>query len=257
MEALLEYLDNPSKFAKITLLEKDVSELLNVEPFLKMVTPIKRKPDFRLSKNLYLDIDGLYWHSVKQDIEYHLEKRKDYEKYNLHLLQIREDELYRNPPAIVDLVNRLLSQIDTVDSNLCRIVHIDSQTSKEFKIKNSFALLDEQEIGGVGLVFNGELLLLASLKEQTITAITPKIGVYVKNGLKVLVNHCSCQYALINLRYETGDEYKKLGFFTLNEELDWCWTDNTITYPDYINPKPKSTWRKLYGAGIRTIKKAV
>ena len=73
--------------------------------------------------NVYVDIDGLYYHSamVKDDNEYHREKRLGYEAAGLRLIQIREDEFIERPEVVRSLLHNLRGENKALGARKCKV----------------------------------------------------------------------------------------------------------------------------------------
>lgn len=240
---------------------------------------LTRYPDFKLTDQVYLDVDGLYWHSsaVKEDTNYHFNKRKEYENANLRLIQFREDEVYKKPEIVKGMVDNLLNKnINNIFARKCIIKEMSWDESKIFYLENHL-----QGSGttskSVGLYYDGILVCsmsyrFKSIKENTIeisrfaTKIRHRVVGSFSKLIKYIINLVkpSLIYSWCDLRYSQGKVYETNGFTIVKETLGWCWTDFESTFNRLkckaIKGKSETEvsktlgWTKLYDAGQRLYK---
>jgi len=239
-EALREYVEEGKDFGSITSLERQASKLLGLEPCFKVLKNRKR-PDFELRPDLYLDIDGLFWHSsyVLKDPYHHFNKRLKYEESGLRLLQIRDNELVLKPGIVKSLTENALGRSEKIYGRQCTVADVSWGDASRFLTDNHL-----QGVGppstSVGLYHGGNLVMLIAVRKK-------KEGVEIArlcslNG-KIVVGGFSRLLAVVkkrwnpafveswcDLRYATGKGYEKVGFAKVKDILSWSWTDFQEVY---------------------------
>lgn len=82
------------------------------------------RPDFKLSDSIYMNIDGLYWHSeLYKDRKYHFGMRQAYENEGKRILQFYQDEIYDKWDIVKSIIDYTLykNQIK-ISARKCEIV---------------------------------------------------------------------------------------------------------------------------------------
>lgn len=223
-----------------TSLEETVSKMLKVD-FLNKKIKTGYKPDFKIKDGIYLNVDGLYWHSekVKTDKKYHLNMRKSYEKNNMRILQFREDEIYNKKNIVVSMVNNIINKnIRTIYARKCEIRSIKQKMAISFLNNNH--LMGNIKAKHVGLFFDNELVSIFSYKiykdKLKVERFCSKINTRVVGGFSKLLksvekqtNPNKIEY-WVDLRYGTGSYLEKIGFSHSHDTLGWKWTDFSNTY---------------------------
>src|SRR5690606_680537 len=129
-DAFLAYCHGYSKYS---LLENEIVDLLKPELNLlnygkKVITGKKwYKPDFKLTDNIYMNVDGLVWHSeIYKDPHYHMKMREDFNGSGLELLQFRADEIYEKPDIVKSIIlNKLGLSEHKVNGRACEVKELD------------------------------------------------------------------------------------------------------------------------------------
>jgi hypothetical protein len=111
--------------------------------------------------NIAIEYNGLYWHSeaIKENY-YHYNKTVECEKLGIQLIHIYEDEWnYKRDVVKSRLLNILKKTPNRVYARKCKIVNVDSKTSKQFLIHNH---IQGNVYGKVnlGLVYQDKLVAL-------------------------------------------------------------------------------------------------
>lgn len=254
-DSLREYVEFGKSFGKDFSTEVITSSILNI-PTYKKTLPFRNKPDFKLTDVVYLDIDGLFYHSEKRSIDdYHYKKRIRYEENGCRLIQIRENEMQSKPEVVKSIVDNVLRKTLTVNSEICEVKQVSLLEGKSFLEENHLLGWKESISDFIGLFHNNELLMMVGFKERKnfveLVRICSKVNLYVKDGLKKLVGSfykedISEIFSWCDLRFMTGKSLESLGFLPFAEIIDWCYTDFLSTYPKEIESKSK-----LYDAGKR------
>lgn len=262
-----------------TQLEVRGEELFGTKHYNKSVGDIPNKrPDFKLSDLVYVNVDGLYWHCDKMKPKnYHFELRKLFEMANLRLFQFREDEIRDKPEIVKSIVNNALGQTQFKHhARKCTIKTVDHKTAKQFLINNH--LQGSTSAKHIGLYTNtsNELVSVLSYKKIgntiKIERFCNKINNTVVGGYSKLENRLIKDFGAnveeihywVDLRYGTGTHLQSKGYELKKETQGWKWTDyhNTfnrlqcranmderkLTEKEYALEKK---WTKIYDAGQR------
>jgi len=271
-EILRQCVEEGLSLEKDNALEKAVAVALNLRTFKKRLGPINRFPDFALSESVYLDIDGLYWHSeaIQKDKAYHFRKRLQYEEAGLRLIQIREDETRSRAEIVKYLVNNVLG--------LNSKVYARTTTLREVPFKQAREFLDANHLQGAGSnaqcwgLYKDDILLmlmavrrykeglelsrLCSLNGHTVVGGFSKLLAHLEKERKTpfLISWC-------DLRYASGSGYEKVGFEKVRDVQGWSWTDFENTFNrrqcragDGLTEREHAKalrWVKIYDAGQR------
>ena len=248
------------------VIEKELSlEYLNK----KIITGYK--PDFKVSECVFLNTDGLYWHSsaIKKDNRYHFTMRKTYEEMGLRILQFREDEVLSKIDIVRSIVNGVKNQSTKIYGRKCKIKKITNSEASVFLEKNH--LMGKISAKHVGLYYEGDLVCILSYraykKALKVDRFCNIINTSVLGGFSKLLkyvetteNPSKVDY-WVDLRYGTGSYLENLGFVRSHETLGWRWTDLRQTYnrmfckaKDGITENKNARRKKLvriYDAGQR------
>lgn len=200
---------------------KDFIKSLNVE-FVennrKIISPMEL--DIYIpSKKLALELDGLFWHSMRSK-EYHIEKTKLCKEKGIRLIHIFEDEWLYKTDIIKSIIKSALGIYDEkVYARKCKIVEIDNKQYKDFLEKNH----SQGPINSsyrYGLFFNNQLIEVAGFgknrfkkNEFELQRCCTKLNTQIVGGFSKLIKHFSHNFiSYIDLAKFTGDSYLKIGF---------------------------------------------
>jgi len=117
------------------------------------------------TKNLAIEINGVYWHSEEQgkDKQYHLDKTKQCEKKNIHLIQIYDIEWtdLAKQKIVKSKIQHLFGQSNKVAARKCKIQIIDNSQSSVFLEQNHLQGNCPSTIK-LGLFYQEELFAVAT-----------------------------------------------------------------------------------------------
>jgi hypothetical protein len=227
---------------KISDIENLVSNSLGLTLWNKQpIAGFSYRPDFKITDTIYLNADGLYWHSEeKLPADYHFVMRKKYEDLNLRLFQFRADEIYFKMPIIKSMINNAIG-------NSQGKIGARKTTLKEVTTALAKSFLEQHHIKGykpakhIGLFLNEELISIMSYKIQESKIIkverfcskinTNVVGAFSKllKGITNLVGNLSIHY-WVDLRYGTGKFLLNHSFVLDKETQGWEWTDYKTTF---------------------------
>lgn len=240
---LMKYMSK-MKLDRLSSIELKLHNALQL-PFYNKKIPnacLKYKPDFKLTNNLYLNVDGLYWHSdrIKEDNRYHFKMRKAYEDNGLRILQFREDELGVRLPIVLSMIGNQLGDNKKIYARKCEIREVSQKEATNFLIKNH--IMGNYRSRHIGLYYNDSLVMIVSYKfynknkclklERMCSALNTSVVGGFSRLLKHIMGNISCAniHYWVDLRYGTGDFLLNHGFKVSHETLGWKWTDFTNTY---------------------------
>jgi hypothetical protein len=235
-----------TELAMINLL---IDQFENLTKFDRFAPNCRYKPDFKLEKNgkiLYVNIDGLYDHSiegrsVKGRKDYHLKMRERLKQNEDTLFQFREDEL-RDRPFIVKsiILNYFGVHNKKYNARALEIKEVSKKDVESF-FKENHLMGSHQSAKGFGLYADDELVSLMSVRYQKkgtleIARFGSKNFCSVRGGFSKLLKHVEKLYqpkitmSFCDLRYASGMSYDKLGFALESTTLGFEWTDKVKTY---------------------------
>lgn len=257
-----------------TKLEREASRILAVPHFNKQIKKgLRYRPDFKINDDFYINVDGLFWHSIKTKTKtYHYQLREALEKSNIRLFQFREDELYEKEAIIKSMVSNQEKESVRVYARKTEVGTVLQKVADDFLEKNH--LMGSIKARHVGLFSGGELISLLSFKMKgevlVIERFASKTFVVVVGGLSKLLTYCKKQLSpsriesWVDLRYGNGGSLKKCGFQEVRTTLSWKWTNGKQTFhrlrcranmderklpeKEYAN---ELGWYKIYDAGQR------
>ena len=116
-------------------------------------------PDLKLG----IECNGLWWHSeLYRDKNYHIEKKKYFEKIGIEILNIWEDD-WKFKKDIIK--SRLKSKLNILENKIgarkCQIKYLNKSESKLFLDKNHIQGFCISKIN-IGLLYNNEILSIAT-----------------------------------------------------------------------------------------------
>lgn len=243
-EQLQEYVEGNKTFGYTTSLEYAMAELLQIQPYkdvIKLLDQQWKKPDFKIKENLYVDIDGLYWHSTatKKDPKYHFQKRLAYESNNLRLFQFRDIEIINKPDIVKSIINNQLEKNTTIFARKCDLVSVPWLDAVSF-LEHNHLQGQGSPATSFGLYYKNELSMLICCRQKKdgieISRLCTKNNYHVIGGFSRLLNAVKNIYnprfiaSWCDLRYANGKGYEKVGFKKIRDVLSWAWTDHNFIY---------------------------
>lgn len=230
-----------------TLSEIKIESLFNIKHYNRNpIQSLKYKPDFKLSDKVYLNVDGLYWHSekVQTNKHYHFKLRKTFEENKLRIFQFRENELEHKTLIIKSMILNSLNLISNkIYARNCYIKQIEHKEAKNFLNENH--LMGSTKAKHIGLFekqTNKFVSILSYKCKNNVCKIerfcsllnTNVLGSFSKllNYLEknILQSNITEIHNWVDLRYGTGNHLLNKGFILKKETLGWNWTDYKNTY---------------------------
>lgn len=201
------------------------------------------------SKNIGIEIDGLYWHhELRVGKTYHLDKTNAAEKQGIRLIHIFGDEFHRKERVVYNRLKHILGIVHRrIFARKCVVREVDSSTKSKFLNKYHIQgdgkgyihlglfhrnrLVAVMDIGkqrpGIGKTSEEgvmELIRFATVSNFTIVGGASKL---LKHFQRMNITNKLISYA--DRRWSNGDVYKKLGFKLINTSSPNYWYTNNFT----------------------------
>lgn len=184
------------------------------------------------SKNLAIEFNGLYWHSLLQEKNqfYHLNKTIECKNKGITLIHIFEDEWFNKSDIVLSLIkNKLNLNNNRISARKCEIKKVNNLDAEDFLIENHL----QGKINGIhfGLYLNDELISILSMGKSRfnknydyeILRFCNKINTTVNGGFSKLFNYFNKLYepgsviTYVDKRYGSGSFYENCGFKYLKD----------------------------------------
>lgn len=197
------------------------------------------------SKNIAIEVNGLYWHSYgDKKIEYrnrHLDKTIACEKLNIELLHITDYEWNNKKDIVKNLLKSKLGLNEKIFARKCEIKTVSNSICRNFLNKYHIQGSVSSKFN-YGLFFNDELIMILTLGSNRfnqlktnleILRICSKNNITVIGGLSKLLKHAKNIHNVEFISYcardkSIGNGYKKVGFQLYGyTKPGYFWTDGT------------------------------
>ena len=217
--------------------EDEIIDWLNQEIKYKIKSNEKFYEDGKLkfeidiylpTKKLGIDFAGIYWHSDNyKHRNYHQDKYKYFQKLGINLIQIFENEWVNQEDIVKSIIKSRLALNTRIYARNCKIVTISKKECAQFLIQNHIQGTTGASIF-TGLYYKDELVQVISLGKYRygnntnaleLIRLASKKGTTVIGGFAKLLKYIEKKYnpieiiSFVDLRYFTGEGYKKCGFF--------------------------------------------
>lgn len=190
----------------------------------RTVIPPKELDLYFDQHKLAIEYCGLYWHSSVQEritSTYHYNKWKDCNDLGIRLITIFEDQWIDKKDLCLAKINQALGMVIEKEVTDCVVRTVSMNATKEFLNENY--LFETQVTFGLGLYLNNQLVqLLATFEEGDqlgIVFCTLKGHSFDQGAQKLFeallkkdMNKYSLLKGKVNLGWETGEDFKLLGF---------------------------------------------
>lgn len=220
------------------------ADIYNKIPLKLKNNNCRYKPDIIIrgdKSSIYVDIDGLYFHSEKRKIDsaYHLKKQKAFKLAGLPYLQIRQDECYGDSLGIV--MNMLTSRLGSNTRIFARSTKaqiVGAKTATDF-YKDNHLMGAHRTSKSIALFHKGEIVMMLSYRKVKgtidLSRVASKGGHTIVGGLSKLLSKIDLKgvemiQSFVDLRYADGHSLIKNGFKLQSVTLGWKWTDGKFTY---------------------------
>lgn len=229
---------------KVSALEKEFSHIFpNIQKFQKRAIPNKHYlPDFKITDKIFLDVDGLLWHSeFYKKNNYHFIKRQIFEQNEIEILQFRQDEIIKKPEIVKSMLNSKLNKNIKVFARKLKVKEISQKESEEF-LNKTHLMGSSRGASNIALVDNfGKIFSVMSYKIKKkeileIARFSSELNITVVGGLSKLLTYAIKKTnpkkieSWVDLRYANGKSLIALGFIKEKVVLSWKWTDEYNTF---------------------------
>lgn len=202
-------------------------------------TNLKCEPDIKLSDSVYINSDGLYYHTLehKPDKYYHFKLYAGMKEHGLRLFQFYADEIYNKPHIIKGIVDSVLNKNTKIGARKLLLETCSKNKINEF-LNNNHLLGPGPSSKNISLTLNNEVLMTCTFKKHKtfieITRVCSKIGITVQGGLSRLINCLKKIFPGKNIvtqtdnRYADGHSLEKLGFVQKRIFINYQYTNSII-----------------------------
>jgi hypothetical protein len=218
------------------------------------------------SKNIAIECNGVYWHSLKEPL-YHFNKYKECDEKGVQLLTIWED-WFKTKPQIIESV--IKSKLGLIDSKLyarkCIIKDIDSNTCKNFLNNNHIQGFSPSTIK-IGLYYNDELVSVMTFSKSRagigkkedgyeLVRFCNKLNINVVGAASKLLKYFILTYnpnkivSYSSNDISNGNLYSKLDFIKDSKQSASYWYINQNTFQRYHRYNFRKTKLKELGYDI-------
>jgi len=198
------------------------------------------------SKSLAIEMDGIYWHQFEKEGINKVSRCAD---LGIELLHITDYSWYKNHHIWESIIASKLGKSKVIDSSLCQVKSISSQTAQEFTFVNSMYPVDYSSTDNFGLYFNNELVYLMTFKEikddpefqSELTSFTPKLNFSVPDisPLIKVFNKVIGGNTLVHVKHGYGNDHifdniaEKIG----DTEPEFYYMKDEIVIPSTVDIK--------------------
>lgn len=203
------------------------------------------------SKNLAIEINGLYWHSyhkssTKPENKFkHVEKTQLASDQNVQLLQFTDFEWINKTDIVKAIIKSKLGINKKIPARKCTVKEVPKTLEKEFI--NLYHIQGfVPSLKAVGLYFNDELMSIMSVGKTRYTnkadyellRYCTKTDITIVGGgsklLKELSKHFDSIISYCDLSRANGSSYKKIGFQEIGTTgPGYFWTDGNTVFSRY------------------------
>jgi len=230
---------------------------IQYEKNIRSIIPPKELDIWVPTKNLAIEINGLYWHSEAQNT---YNKLDDCNKKNIRLIQIYTDELDLKHDIVFYRLRSILQLVRyKIGARECEVKEIESTLKNRFLNKYHIQGTDKSQIS-LGLFYKNKLVSVmtfalprralgytSSVAGWELSRFASINSFTVIGGASKLFNFFINKYnpgrifSYCDLRWSTGDVYKKMGFNYVKTTKPNYWY---CLYPNYKERLHRFNFRK-------------
>lgn len=202
------------------------------------------------SKNLAIEFDGLFWHSVdegasKEEINRHLFKTLECEKKGIRLMHIFEDEWYDKKEIVKSMIASALGIYQRkIPARKCEVRKIDGKVALDFIQHNHIQNCDQILNCAYGLFYKDELVQVMTFrrnfaqrndKDLELARMCSLLNTEVQGGFSKLMKHAledlgerKCS-SFVDRRLFNAYGYKNSGWAIVGESAPrYFYTDGRV-----------------------------
>jgi len=198
------------------------------------------KPDFCIN-GLYVNIDGLYYHSDEHaEDKYHVSTRETFERNGERVIQFRCCEIFDQPNICKSIVlNAAGMTKGKINGRDCEIKKVSQKDSERFLYENHL-MGATKGVSTYGLYRGGEICSLMSIRKNKkgfeISRFCNVLNTIVHGGFSKLLKFFEKRInpeeiiSYCDMRYSTGSSYIKNGFSFSKMSRGFGWTDGKTVF---------------------------
>lgn len=179
------------------------------------------------SKNIGIDFHGLFWHSdINLSTDYHKNKSSYFRKKAITYIQVFENEWLLQQDIVKSIIKNKLRLNKKIYARNCTICPVSAKEADTFISKNHLQKNVPSQIR-FGLYLDNKIVAIATFGKSRfdkhiqweLLRFCTKIDIHVIGGFQKLLKHFEKLYvpqsiiSYIDLRYFTGNGYKKANFY--------------------------------------------
>ena len=241
-----------NKGTSLELFVRDILDSYNIN-YISNDRSVLKKYELDIyipSKQIAIECNGLYWHSLKEP-SYHINKHKECREKGIQLLTLWEDQIIKKPEIIRSII---LSKLGIYDKKIyarkCIIKEVSSKESNSFLKENHLQGNTNSSIR-LGLYYNDELVSIMTFgchrrslnsKNESdsyeLYRFCNKLNIRVIGGASKLLKYFIKNYkpkqitSFASNDISNGDLYKILGFAEIGKSNS-CWFIDSKTMSRY------------------------
>ena len=235
----------PELFIQNILEEYNINYKTNV----RNIIPPKELDIYIPSKNIAIECNGIYWHSIKEP-SYHYDKYKNCDNNGVQLLTIWEDWIKTKPEIIESVIKSKLGLIDDkIYARKCIIKQVDSNVCKKFLNDNHIQGFSPSTIK-LGLYYNDKLVSIMTFSKSRagigkkedgyeLVRFCNKLNINVVGAASKLLKYFILTYnpnkivSYSSNDISNGNLYSKLGFIKDDKQNISYWYIDQNTFQRY------------------------
>lgn len=224
------------------------------------------------SKNLAIEVNGLYWHSYNPSCKHstkvenskrHIDKKHLCNDVGIDLLQFTDYEINHKTDIVKSIIKTKLGLSNKAYARNCIIKNVSSNVEKKFLNDNHIqGFLPSSDC--IGLFLNDELLMLMSFSKPRFSKkadlellrLCTKLDNIVIGGANKLFNEVKKRYrdktivSYCDISKFNGNIYKSFGFYLEGSaNPGYIWTDgNMVLSRQKCQKKNLAKWLKSFDA---------
>ena len=230
---ILPFDENHNQGTSIEIFIRDLLDKYNIhfETNNKQILNRRELDIYIPSKNIAIECNGIYWHSIKSN-QYHFEKWKNCKEKNIQLLSIWEDWIVCKPDIVKSIILSKLGIYDKrIGARRCEIKEISSKVCNDFLLVNHIQGPTKSNVH-IGLYYKGHLVSVMTFGkkragmgsrikengEYELSRFCTKLNTQVVGGAAKMVKYFienynpKSIYSFSSNDISSGELYRKLGF---------------------------------------------
>ena len=214
------------------------------ERYGKFLPGTRIKPDFKLTDSVFIECDGLYYHSETnyQDKRHHFNRRVQAFQAGYRLIFFRQDEILFQPEIVASMCAVLAGNVARkIPGRKCHVREVPRSHADAFLQQNHLMGRDHAS-SALGLYHGDELVSLVTYRKKgpgvlDISRFCTNLNLVVLGGYTKLMKQVEALHpgfdieSWVDLRYADGHSLVKNGYRLVRIVPSFRWTDFVVTYP--------------------------